>query len=113
MFRFCCSCSRLPHCIRRTEFVEQDHRAPVGNRWTATTRPMISDAAPAASTRRLVRCVEQFHPRSEETDMAKGQQKGNREAKKPKKEKPKSIAAAPSQKAGGWQPDFSSDKKKR
>ena len=30
--------------------------------------------------------------------MAKGEQKGNREAKKPKKEKPKEIAAAPSQK---------------
>ena len=30
--------------------------------------------------------------------MAKGQLKGNREAKKPKKEKPKTIAAAP---AGG------------
>ena len=32
--------------------------------------------------------------------MAKGQQKGNREAKKPKKEKIKTIAAAPSQKGG-------------
>ena len=30
--------------------------------------------------------------------MAKGQQRGNREAKKPKKEKMKVIAAAPSQK---------------
>jgi hypothetical protein len=38
--------------------------------------------------------------------MAKGQQKGNREAKKPKKEKPKVIAAAPSRKLGGWQPDL-------
>ena len=28
--------------------------------------------------------------------MAKGEQKGNREAKKPKKEKTKTIAAAPS-----------------
>jgi hypothetical protein len=28
--------------------------------------------------------------------MAKGQQRGNREAKKPKKEKPKVTAAAPS-----------------
>jgi hypothetical protein len=27
--------------------------------------------------------------------MAKGEQRGNREAKKPKKEKPKTIAAAP------------------
>ncbi|WP_196237455.1 hypothetical protein [Bradyrhizobium elkanii] len=35
--------------------------------------------------------------------MAKGQQRGNREAKKPKKEKIKVIAAAPSQKAAIWQ----------
>lgn len=28
--------------------------------------------------------------------MAKGQMRGNREAKKPKQEKPKTIAAAPS-----------------
>jgi hypothetical protein len=28
--------------------------------------------------------------------MAKGEQRGNREKKKPKKEKPKTIAAAPS-----------------
>jgi hypothetical protein len=28
--------------------------------------------------------------------MAKGEQRGNREAKKPKKEKPKTSAAAPS-----------------
>ena len=32
--------------------------------------------------------------------MAKGEQRGNREAKKPKKEKPKTIAAAASQKEG-------------
>ena len=30
-----------------------------------------------------------------EIQMAKGQQRGNREAKKPKKQKPKVIAAAP------------------
>ena len=30
--------------------------------------------------------------------MAKGEQRGNREGKKPKKEKPKTIAAAPSTK---------------
>jgi hypothetical protein len=57
--------------------------------------------------------LNQLETPPKETDMAKGQQKGNREVKKPKKEKPKSIAAAPSQKAGGWQPDFSADKKKR
>jgi hypothetical protein len=48
----------------------------------------------------------------EETDMAKGQQRSNREPKKPKKEKIKVIAAAPSQKTGGWQPSLSSGKKK-
>jgi len=44
--------------------------------------------------------------------MAKGEQRGNREAKKPKKEKIKTIAAAPSQKAAGWKPAFGTDKKK-
>ena len=47
-----------------------------------------------------------------EIGMAKGEQKGNRESKKPKKEKIKTIAAAPSQKAAGWQPSFGSGKKK-
>jgi hypothetical protein len=46
-----------------------------------------------------------------ESDMSK-EQKGNREAKKPKKEKIKTIAAAPSQKTAGWQPTFGSGKKK-
>ena len=44
--------------------------------------------------------------------MAKGEQKGNREAKKPKKSKIKTIAAAPSQKGAEWQPGFGSGKKK-
>jgi len=44
--------------------------------------------------------------------MAKGEQRGNRESKKPKKEKIKIIAAAPSQKTAGWQPSFGSPKKK-
>ena len=44
--------------------------------------------------------------------MAKGQQRSNREAKKPKKEKVKVIAAAPSQKGAGWQPTQSSSTKK-
>ena len=47
--------------------------------------------------------------------MAKGEQKGNRETKKPKKEKIKVIAAAPSQKGGGgggWQPTLGTGKKK-
>lgn len=33
--------------------------------------------------------------------MPKGEQRGNREVKKPKKEKPKSNAAAPSTKGAG------------
>jgi hypothetical protein len=44
--------------------------------------------------------------------MPKGQEKGNRETKKPKKETIKTIAAAPSQKTGGWQPTLGSGKKK-
>lgn len=48
----------------------------------------------------------------EETYMAKGEQRGNREAKKPKKEKAKVIAAAPSRKEAAWQPDFGPTKKK-
>jgi hypothetical protein len=44
--------------------------------------------------------------------MAKGQQRSNREAKKPKKEKAKVTAAAPSQKGAGWQPASASAKKK-
>ena len=48
----------------------------------------------------------------QERDMAKGQQRGNREAKKPKKDKAKVIAAAPSRKEAAWQPDFGPAKKK-
>jgi len=44
--------------------------------------------------------------------MAKGEQRSNREAKKPKKEKIKVIAAAPSQKNAAWQPTSASGKKK-
>lgn len=38
--------------------------------------------------------------------MAKGQQRGNREAKKPKKEKIKAIAAAPSRNGSALQQTF-------
>ena len=51
-------------------------------------------------------------PQPREIDMAKGQQRSNRETKKPKKDKIKTIAAAPSQKGAGWQPNFDSGKKK-
>lgn len=47
-----------------------------------------------------------------EIDMAKGEQRSNRETKKPKKQKIKTIAAAPSQKAAAWQPTSASEKKK-
>ena len=53
-------------------------------------------------------CVDQ----SKEANMAKGEQRGNREAKKPKKQKIKVIAAAPSQKTAALQPSFASGKKK-
>jgi hypothetical protein len=43
--------------------------------------------------------------------MAKGEQRSNRETKKPKKEKIKTIAAAPSQKGvGNVQPTFGKKK---
>jgi len=49
-----------------------------------------------------------------EADMARGEQRSNREKKKPKKEKAKTIAAAPNQKgeAAVWQPNLASGKKK-
>ena len=43
--------------------------------------------------------------------MASREQKGNREAKKPKKDKIQVIAAAPSQKGAGWQPNQPGGKK--
>jgi hypothetical protein len=85
----------------------------------------VSDPWPAQAIESVVfgsahlalrRCSRKFGFRvisnSKEVDMAKGQQKGNRETKKPKKEKVKVIAAAPSQKAAGWQPSFGDGKKK-
>jgi hypothetical protein len=47
-----------------------------------------------------------------EVHVAKGQQKGNREAKKPKKEKIRTIAAAPSRKVADLQSTFASTTKK-
>jgi hypothetical protein len=44
--------------------------------------------------------------------MAKGEQRGNREAKKPKKEKPKVSAAAPSSLAAAVAKTASGPKKK-
>jgi hypothetical protein len=56
--------------------------------------------------------LDELAPPRETADMAKGQQRSNREAKKPKKEKAKVIAAAPSRKDTAWQPDFGPAKKK-
>jgi hypothetical protein len=56
--------------------------------------------------------LDELEPQQEMDIMAKGQQRGNREAKKPKKEKAKVIAAAPSRKEAAWQPDFGPAKKK-
>jgi hypothetical protein len=47
-----------------------------------------------------------------EVGMPKGEQKSNREAKKPKKEKIKIVAASPSQKTAGWQPAIGTGKQK-
>jgi hypothetical protein len=44
--------------------------------------------------------------------MAKGEQRGNREARKSKEATIRVIAPAPSQKAAAWQPAYASDKRK-
>jgi hypothetical protein len=56
--------------------------------------------------------LDELKPPQETDAMAKGQQRGNRETKKPKKDKTKVIAAAPSRKDAAWQPDFGPAKKK-
>jgi len=56
--------------------------------------------------------LDELKPVKETDAMAKGQQRSNREAKKPKKDKAKVIAAAPSRKEATWQPDFGPGKKK-
>ncbi|WP_456620062.1 hypothetical protein [Bradyrhizobium sp. P5_C12] len=68
-------------------------------------RPLKVICAPAA-------LVGELEPPQETDVMAKGQQRSNRETKKPKKDKTKVIAAAPSRKEAGWQPDFGPAKKK-
>jgi hypothetical protein len=56
----------------------------------------------------------QFQPVRVRETQGDSMAKSNRESKKPKKEKVKTIAAAPSQKGAtaGWQPTFGSGKKK-
>ena len=56
--------------------------------------------------------LDELEPRQEMDIVSKGQQRGKREAKKPKKEKDKIIAVAPSRKEAACQPDFGSAKKK-
>jgi hypothetical protein len=56
--------------------------------------------------------LDELEPQQEMDIVAKGQQRGNREAKKPKKEKAKVIAAQPSRKEAAWQPDFGPAKKR-
>jgi len=56
--------------------------------------------------------LNELEPQQEMDIMAKGQQRGNREAKKPKKEKAKVIAAQPSRKEVAWQPDFGPARKR-
>lgn len=55
--------------------------------------------------------LDEFEPPQETDVMAKGQQRSNRETKKPKKDKAKAIAAAPSRK-DAWQPEIGQGKKK-
>ena len=55
---------------------------------------------------------DELKPAKEREVMAKGQQRSNREAKKPKKDKAKVIAAAPSRKDAAWQPEIGQGKKK-
>ncbi|WP_459603590.1 hypothetical protein [Bradyrhizobium sp. 5.13L] len=57
--------------------------------------------------------LNELEPQQEMDIVAKGQQRGNRETKKPKKEKAKVIAAQPSRKESAWQPDFGPAKKSR
>ncbi|MGY0570947.1 hypothetical protein ACTGJ9_007720 [Bradyrhizobium sp. RDM12] len=56
--------------------------------------------------------LDDLKPAKETDAMAKGQQRSNRETKKPKKDKTKVIAAAPSRKDGAWQPEIGQGKKK-
>jgi len=48
----------------------------------------------------LARCRGFVHRKSRRAIMAKGQMRKSKETRKPKKEKPKTIAANPSQKSG-------------
>jgi hypothetical protein len=56
--------------------------------------------------------LDELEPPQETDIMTKGQQRSNRETKKPKKDKAKVIAAAPTRKEAAWQPDFGPAKKK-
>jgi hypothetical protein len=61
----------------------------------------VNGAALFQSPRRALPSRALGRLQSKETGMAKGQAKSNKEARKPKKEKVKTIAANPSTKGGG------------
>ncbi|MDE5442796.1 hypothetical protein GWG65_15330 [Bradyrhizobium sp. CSA207] len=81
---------------------------------SAALRPARTLARDAAIEARAAigRFFANSNPTEESDVMAKGQQRSNRETKKPKKDKAKVIAAAPTRKEAGWQPDFGPAKKK-
>jgi hypothetical protein len=57
-------------------------------------------ALAAAAASRYERASAGKSPGKQEHEMAKGQMRSNKETRKPKKEKPKTTAANPSQKGG-------------
>jgi hypothetical protein len=90
--------SRMDRTVQLQYLTSGNNRAVGANLGRATAAGALTTAASPSKHKEIV--------------MAKGEQKSNREQKKPKKEKIKVIAAAPSQKPAGWQPSFGSDKKK-
>jgi hypothetical protein len=68
-----------------------------GSRWV---RAAASRAGPAAAMTGLAEANPIITPESKEQEMAKGQQRGNKEARKPKKIVPKTNVSQPSLKSG-------------
>jgi hypothetical protein len=64
------------------------------------TAAMLGAGGKAADLRRDRELFYSFPHRPRRTAMAKGQMRKSKEARKPKKEKPKAIAANPSMKGG-------------
>ena len=67
---------------------------------SAADGPRLNLALAAAAATRYERSWAGKSPGKQEHEMAKGQMRSNKESRKPKKEKPKSIAANASQKGG-------------